>query len=69
MLNFSNTNGEAKLHYGSSDFMILETGGYVVCAVTGEKIPLDELKYWNDDAQEAYIDAGASLKRWQELNS
>lgn len=69
MLNFTNPNGEAKLHYGSSDFMILEAGAYVICAVTGEKIDLDDLKYWSDATQEAYVNADASLKRWQEINS
>ncbi|PHR61657.1 MAG: hypothetical protein COA43_02705 [Robiginitomaculum sp.] len=69
MLNFSNNNGEAKLHYGSSDFMILQSGQYVLCAVTGVKIPLEELKYWSDETQEAYADAAASFKRWQEVNS
>lgn len=69
MLNFSNKHGEAKVHYGSSDYMILESGSYVLCAVTGEQILLDELKYWNDDLQEAYIDAQSSAKRWQESQS
>lgn len=68
MLNFTNDQKPAVLHYGSSDFMILENGSYVFCAVTGDKIPLADLKYWNDDAQEAYIDAKASLSRWQELH-
>jgi len=66
MLNFTNQNGEAKLSYGSSDYLILEAGSYVICAVTGNKIPLDQLKYWSDEHQEAYIDAAASTKRWQE---
>ncbi len=69
MLNFSNKQGEAKIHYGPADYMILESGNYVRCAVTGEKIILDELKYWNDDLQEAYVNAAASTKRWQESRS
>ncbi len=59
---FFNQRGEAKLHYGSSDFTILEGGSYVVCAVTGKQIPLEELRYWNDDRQEAYVDAAASME-------
>lgn len=39
----------------------METGSYVLCAVTGEKIPLEMLRYWNADRQEAYKDAAASL--------
>ncbi|MCF6220811.1 MAG: DUF2093 domain-containing protein [Robiginitomaculum sp.] len=69
MLNFTNANREAKISYGSSDYLILESGGYVVCAVTEKRIPLDELKYWSEDLQEAYVDAAASLKRWQETQS
>lgn len=59
---FFQNRGEAKLHYGSSDFTILQGGAYVVCAVTGQHIPLEELRYWNDDRQEAYVDAQASLE-------
>ena len=66
MLNFTQTNREAKLSYGSSDYLILESGNYVLCAVTKARIPLEQLKYWSEDLQEAYVDASASLKRWQE---
>jgi hypothetical protein len=38
----------------------------VRCAVTGREIPLDELKYWSVELQEAYADAATSLKRHQE---
>jgi len=69
MLNFTNQNGEAKLSYGASDYLILEAGSYVICAVTGNKIPLDQLKYWNDEHQEAYIDAAASTRRLVEGQS
>jgi hypothetical protein len=66
MISFSNSNGLAKISYGSSDYLILEAGGYVICAVTGKQIPLDQLRYWSGDRQEAYIDASASLQRWQD---
>ncbi|MEL6687749.1 MAG: DUF2093 domain-containing protein [Pseudomonadota bacterium] len=59
---FFSQRGEAKLHYGASDFTILEGGAYVFCAVTKAKIPLEELRYWNDDRQEAYRDAAAALE-------
>ncbi len=59
---FFQRSGLAKLHYGASDFTILEGGAHVLCAVTGDKIPLEELRYWNDDRQEAYRDAGAALE-------
>jgi hypothetical protein len=69
MLNFTNPNREAKISYGSSDYLILESGSYVLCAVTDTRIPLEELKYWSEDLQEAYVDAAASLKRWQQTHS
>lgn len=59
---FFQKQGEAQLHFGSSDFTILEGGAYVICAVTSEHIPLEELRYWNDDRQEAYKDAAAALE-------
>lgn len=57
--------GEAVIHYGLSDFTIIEPGNFVKCAVTGDNIPLDQLRYWSHEKQEAYIDASASLKAIQ----
>ncbi len=57
--------GEAVVHYGPADFTIMETGQYVTCAVTGEKIQIDQLKYWSHERQEPYKDAAASLKAFQ----
>ena len=53
--------GEAQIHYGASDFTIMEMGAYVTCASTGQKIPIDRLRYWSEERQEAYKDAAASL--------
>ena len=53
---------EAKIRYLDGDFQILMPGAYVVCAVTGEQIPIDELRYWSVARQEAYVDAAASLE-------
>lgn len=58
--------GEAKLHYGDSDFTIMQTGSFVNCAVTGESIPIQHLKYWSAERQEAYKDAAASLAAWKQ---
>lgn len=60
--------GEAKLHFGDSDFTILETGNFIRCAVTGDPIPLNQLRYWSAARQEAYKDAGASLTAWKKAN-
>lgn len=61
--------GEALIDFGDSDFVVLRSGTYVTCSVTSERIPLEELRYWNADLNEAYRDAGAALARWKQLNS
>lgn len=58
--------GEARLEYGDADYMILEPGAYVLCAVTGVKIPLAQLRYWSAEHQEAYADAKAATTRYLE---
>jgi hypothetical protein len=52
----------ARLHYLPGTFRVLSNGDHVLCAVTGARIPLHELRYWSVDRQEAYVDAGASLQ-------
>lgn len=58
----------AVLHYGDGDFAVLKPGQHVLCAVTGAKIPLAALRYWNPELQEAYAGPDVALKRWRELN-
>ncbi len=57
----------AKLIYLDGDFQVIKNGHYVLCAITGKKIPLNELRYWNVDRQEAYASAEISLKREQQV--
>ena len=57
----------AQLVYLDSDFRITKNGHYVLCAVTGKKIPLADLRYWNVARQEAYASAEISLQREQEM--
>ena len=45
----------AKLKYLPNSFEILEPGDHVICAVSGKKINLDKLNYWNVDLQEPYF--------------
>ncbi len=45
---------EAKVRYGDSDFQVLSPGTYVRCAISHRPVPLDALRYWSVDAQEAY---------------
>ena len=53
----------AKLYYGPSTFRVLRPGQHVVCAVSGETIPLEELRYWSADYQEAYASAEIATQR------
>ncbi len=57
---------KATLKYLDADFVVIRPGTFVACAVTGKPIPLDDLKYWNVDRQEAYADADAALKAYQD---
>jgi hypothetical protein len=59
---------EARIRYLDGDFQVASPGSFVRCAVTGETIPLDELKYWSVARQEAYLNAAISLKREIDMN-
>lgn len=52
----------ARIHYLPGTFRLLSDGDHVVCAVTGARIPLHELRYWSVARQEPYVDAEASLE-------
>ena len=58
----------AKIKYLPNNFQIIEPGDYVECALTGKKINLDELTYWNVDLQEAYFSPKEVKKRFIDLN-
>ena len=45
----------AKLKYLPNNFKVVEDGDHVICAVSGKKILLDQLIYWNVELQEAYF--------------
>ena len=54
----------AKLKYLPNNFEIMEEGDHVICAISGKKIPLEKLNYWNVDEQEAYYSyVEASVKK------
>ena len=54
----------AILKYLNNSFEIIENGTHVICAVSGKKIPLENLTYWNVELQEAYFSYfEANLKR------
>ena len=58
--------GPAMLQYLDGDYRVVTQGGYVICAVSGAQIPLEELRYWNVDLQEAYASAEIAVKRYQQ---
>ena len=61
-------NDLAKLHYGDGDYAVLRPGRHVICAVTAQKVPLEHLRYWSAELQEAYAGPVEALKRWQETH-
>lgn len=56
-------NGEAVVEYGDGTMRVIKPGSYVRCAVTGEAIPLDALRYWSAVRQEAYASPEAVMQR------
>lgn len=56
-------NGEAEVKYLDGDFRVVKPGAFVRCAMTGVAIPLEELKYWSVERQEAYATPEAVLSR------
>ena len=59
---------EAKLKFKAGNFEIINSGDYVLCKVSGKKIYLSELKYWNVELQEAYFSYIEATERFKELN-
>ena len=55
--------GEAEVKFLDGDFRIVRPGAFVRCAVTGVPIPLEELKYWSVESQEAYASPEAVMRR------
>jgi hypothetical protein len=53
----------ATLLYGPNGFRVIRPGHFVLCAVSGARVPLEELRYWSVDLQEAYASADISTKR------
>ena len=53
----------AKIKYSPNNFQIIEPGDYVVCAISGKKINLENLTYWNVELQEAYFSYKEALQK------
>jgi len=58
----------AKIKYLPNNFQILEPGDYVECAVSGKKIELNDLTYWNVELQEPYFSFKEAYKKREMIN-
>lgn len=56
--------GVAMLEYGAADFAVVRPGQFVLCAVSGERIDLQDLKYWSAEFQEAYRGAAEATQAY-----
>ena len=57
----------ATIKYLPYNFKIIEDGDHVICAVSGKKVYLDKLTYWNVELQEAYFSYVEADKKREEL--
>jgi hypothetical protein len=59
----SSADRPATLSYGPNGFHMISAGHFVLCSVTGEQIPLEELRYWSVERQEPYASAEIATRR------
>jgi hypothetical protein len=59
----SSSEQAATLLYGPNGFRVIKPGRFVVCAVSGDPVPLEQLRYWSVDRQEAYATAELATRR------
>ncbi len=59
----SSSDEPATLIYGPNGFRVVRPGNYVLCAVSGEPIALEELIYWSVERQEPYASCELSTRR------
>ena len=58
---------KAKLIYKNNSFDVVEEGNFVICAISGKEIPLEDLSYWNVELQEAYFSTLEVNERYKKL--
>lgn len=59
----SSSNRPAMLFYQANGFRVLSPGSHVICAVSGTEVPLEALRYWSVERQEAYASADIATRR------
>ena len=57
----------AKLKYLPNNFQIIEAGDYVICAVSGKQINIENLNYWNVELQEAYFSYKEAFQKREKI--
>ena len=63
-----NVGTKAEIVLNDGHFQVKIPGDFVECSITGEKITLENLKYWNVELQEVYASPEVALNRYKELN-
>lgn len=59
----------ARLRYQPGSYKLLAEGDHVLCAMTGVRIPLPQLRYWSHELQEAYASAEIASARYAEMRA
>tara|TARA_B100000085_G_scaffold71587_1_gene64178 strand:+ start:388 stop:579 length:192 start_codon:yes stop_codon:yes gene_type:complete len=57
----------AKIKYFPNNFQIIESGDYVICAVSNKEISIENLTYWNVELQEAYYSYKEAFKKREKI--
>ncbi|WEK41840.1 MAG: DUF2093 domain-containing protein [Candidatus Sphingomonas colombiensis] len=58
----SNTDRPARLHYLPNGFRVLVPGDHVLCAASGARIALEDLRYWDIAGQRAFASAALATE-------
>jgi hypothetical protein len=59
----SSSERAAVLRYEPNGFRVMSAGSFVSCAVSGERIALEALRYWSVERQEPYASAAIATRR------
>ena len=60
---------EAKLRYLDHDYDVITPGDFVRCAVTGDPIRIENLRYWSVEQQVAFKSAAESFLDYRKRNN
>ena len=57
----------AKIKYLPNNFKVIQDGDHVICAISGKKIPLENLNYWNVELQEPYYSYKEAFQKREKM--